>query len=295
MADRVDKGWQQKGIDAYSTEAILGTLRHYGVEYDEPAFKSTAAEKYPLELASEWQPKWKGTGQFAKFHWAAADELTRRLFPDRLMPGEFARGLHDLLVALSKLNQGQADAPVGAEFKKVEALKARVPLKDGKANTQFVTEVRLRLGQEVMKVFGAMSQELAKKGHIDDAEEFARLEEFLFPQWAGVSMALVRAAKGEKAQALADLAAMLKDPNRDGPSKAAAVDALIHLDAYPQARDAALEVLDQAEKGDDLHLALEMGERAGWLMDKLKDNAGLTLLVPRLQALQQRHDTEHHH
>lgn len=295
MADRVDKAWQTKGLGSYSTEAILGTLRHYGVDHDEGSFKTLAGAKFPLELSTEWQPRWKGTGQFARFHWAAADELTRRLFPERLMPGEFARGLHGLLAALARLNGGAADAPVGTEFKKVAALQARVPLEQGKAHPSFVTEVRLRLGDELMKVFGSMAQELAKRGHVDDAEEFARLEEFLFPQWAGVSLALVRAAKGEKAQALADLGALLKDPNRDGPSKAAAVDALIHLEALPQARDAALEVLDLAEREDDLHLALEMGQRAVYLMDKLQDSAGLAVTIPRVERLHERHGREHQH
>ena len=29
--ERVEKGWQSQGLKDYSTEAILGTLGHYGV------------------------------------------------------------------------------------------------------------------------------------------------------------------------------------------------------------------------------------------------------------------------
>ncbi|MDQ3267002.1 MAG: hypothetical protein M3Y59_25670 [Myxococcota bacterium] len=293
--ERVDKQWQQKGLSPYSNDAILGTLGHYGVATDEAGFRSQAQEKYPLELATAWQGDWKGTGQFARFHWAAAEELTKRLFPDRLMPGDFAHALHHLMGQLSKLLTAAPDAAVEPAFAKVDGLQPKVPLVDGKADGRFVTEVRLRLGQEMMKAFAGLSQELAKKGHVEAAERFATLEEFLFPMWAGVSRALVRAAKGEKAQALADLGSLIKDPSRDGPSKAAAVDALIHLDALPQARDAALEVLAQAEQGDDLHLALEIGDRAGYLMDKLKDGAGMAALMPRLQKLHDRHASEHHH
>jgi hypothetical protein len=294
MADRVDKQWQQKGLGAYSNEAIFGTLQHYGVALDEAKFKSDAAEKFPLELATEWQPGWKGTGQFARFHWAAAEELTKRLFSDRLMPGDFAHALHNLMAALHRMMSGAADAPVGPSFKKVHEQKARIPLKDGRPDPRFVTEVRLRLGEE-MKVFAALAQELAKQGHHEDAEEFAAIEEFLFPQWAGVSKALVKAAKGEKAQALAELATLVQDPNRDGPSKAAAVDALIHLDALPQARDAAMAVFETAEKSDDLHLALEIGERLVFTLDKLKDMPTLQAMLPRLQKLHDRHAHEHHH
>ena len=41
-AERVDKKWQEKGLESYSTEAILGTLQHYGVTTDEAAFKKVA-------------------------------------------------------------------------------------------------------------------------------------------------------------------------------------------------------------------------------------------------------------
>lgn len=38
MADRVDKSWKDKGLGAFSTQAILGTLAHYGVALDEGGF-----------------------------------------------------------------------------------------------------------------------------------------------------------------------------------------------------------------------------------------------------------------
>jgi len=292
--ERVDKQWQHQGLGPYSTQAILGTLRHYGVALDEGAFREAAKDSYPLELAQQWQPMWKGKGQFARFHWAAAEELTRRLFADRLMPGELSRALVELMQALGRMNEGAPDAPVGPAFKKVAELRPKVPQEGGKPDPRFVTEVRMRLG-EWMKVFGGISQELAKNGHVEDAEEFAGIEEFLFPQWAGVSRALVRAAKGEKAEALADLSRIAQEPSRDGPSKANAVDALLHLDALAQAREAGLSILTEAEQKDDLHLALEVGERLMFAMEKLGDTAGLAGLVPRLQKLHDRHAHEHHH
>ena len=37
--DRVDKAWQRKGLKDYSTEAIIGTLGHYGIQVNEADFR----------------------------------------------------------------------------------------------------------------------------------------------------------------------------------------------------------------------------------------------------------------
>src|SRR5579871_6245201 len=75
MADaRVDKAWIAKGLQDYPTEAILGTLKHYGAETDEATFKKLAQDKFPIGIAEEWHKSWKGTGQFSKFPAAAAEE-----------------------------------------------------------------------------------------------------------------------------------------------------------------------------------------------------------------------------
>ena len=52
--DRVDKGWTKKGLDSYSTEAILGTLAHYGVATDESGFRALAEGQFPLQIARSW-------------------------------------------------------------------------------------------------------------------------------------------------------------------------------------------------------------------------------------------------
>jgi hypothetical protein len=292
--ERVDKAWQQKGLKAYSTEAIFGTLRHYGAAVDEAAFKGLAETKYPLEIAQSWQAQWKGTGQFARFHLAAADELTSRLFPDRLMAVDVAQALVDLMKALGKMMEGAADAPVGQSFAKFDAMKPRVPRVDGKPEVRFVNEVNARMG-EWTKIFGQLAQELAKEGHIDDAEQFADIEEFLMPQWAGVSRAMVRAGKGESAEAIKDLVAITQDPNREGPGKATAIDGLLHLGALPEAKDAALTVFEQAETSKDFHLAMEVGERLMFVVEKIRDHATAEKIVPRLQKIHDEHSHAHPH
>jgi hypothetical protein len=296
-ADRVDKAWQKQGLSKYSVGAILGTLGHYGVRVSEEELKAQSAEKFPLEIAESWMKSWKGTGQFARFPVNAADELWTRLNPDRLSPTQYAQALAGLLRELSRLMQGAPDAKVGPGFKAMEELKAKVPMKDGRPSEAFVGEVAARMGNEGMKFFQRVAVELAQQGHLDDAEEFANLEAFLFPQLAGISQAMVKAAKGgaDKDQAVNELIAIGKDTAREGISRVTALDALIHANAHEPALGLARELFDTAEKGNDFHVALDAGERLVWLLDKTNNRTEARAVNERLQKVAEAHGQAHHH
>src|SRR5262245_16763739 len=121
MSERVDKAWAQKGLGDYSSEAILGTLRHYGVDVDEAGYRALAASASPIRIAMQWMGKWKGTGQFARFPAAAAEVLWRRYFPDRATPGEFLEAISGLLVFLERVLGGKTvDAELDAAFSRTE-------------------------------------------------------------------------------------------------------------------------------------------------------------------------------
>ena len=62
MSGLVDKNWKKTGLGNYSTDDILGTLRHYGAQVDEATFKEMAEFQYPLVIGSEWHAEWKGVG-----------------------------------------------------------------------------------------------------------------------------------------------------------------------------------------------------------------------------------------
>ena len=62
--ERVDKNWQQRELDQFSTDAILGTLAHYGVQTDEKAFVELAQRTYPIGIAHLWHEGWRGKAQF---------------------------------------------------------------------------------------------------------------------------------------------------------------------------------------------------------------------------------------
>ncbi|HEY8205932.1 MAG TPA: hypothetical protein VIG99_00530 [Myxococcaceae bacterium] len=291
-SERVDKGWTKQGLGKYSTEAIFGSLSHYGAPNDEAAFKALAAEKYPLEIAEGMMRGWKGTGPWQRFPLVAVDELYGRLLPDRLPPAKLSAVLVELMHALGRMMEGAQDAPVGQKFKEVGELKPQVPLKDGKPAEGFVNEVLWRLG-DWRKVLGRIVQDLSKDGHAEDAEEFLSLEEFLVPDWAGTTRALVRAQKGEKAEAVADLRKLAGDPSRKGEARAGAVDCLLQLEALDDAGAMAMAILDEAEKKPDFHLALEMGQRLAFVYEKKRDLDGMQSLRDRITSIQQAHVSAH--
>src|SRR5687768_11330627 len=114
--ERVDKAWQSKGLQGYSTEAIVGTLGHYGIPAAEGDFQKLAESAWPSDIGLQWGQKWKGTGPFKPFPFAAADELWRRWLPGRVAPRELSDSLAELLKALAGLLEGHKDAPVDAAF-----------------------------------------------------------------------------------------------------------------------------------------------------------------------------------
>lgn len=76
---RLDKAWQEKGLGSYPLEAILGTLRRYGVSVSEESLRQVGSEEEWARLAQRWQQVWKGTGPFRELPLAAAQELWERL------------------------------------------------------------------------------------------------------------------------------------------------------------------------------------------------------------------------
>lgn len=291
-SERVDKGWTKQGLGKYSTEAIFGSLSHYGPPTDEAAFKALAAEKFPLEIVEGIMRGWKGTGPWQRFPLVAVDELYGRLFPDRLLPITYAVALTELMHALGRMIEGAQDAPVGQKFKAVGELKPQVPLKDGKPAEGWVSEVLWRLG-EWRKVLGRIVQDLSKEGHAEDAEEFLGLEEFLVPDWAGITRALVRGQKGEKAEAVADLKKIIEDQARKSEARLAGLDCMLQLEALDDAEVVGVALLDEAEKKPDFHLALEMGQRLAFVYEKKRDLPSMRKLRDRISKVQQAHAEAH--
>ena len=294
MTARVDKQWQQKGLKAYGTEAILGTLQHYGVAVDEAGFKSLAESHFPLAMAQGWYASWKGTGQFGQFPFMAAQELWRRWAGDRLLPTDYADALAALVMALRKKLDGIAGADVARAFGALAELEGRVPRKDGGSAPGFVQEVFALMGEQLLRAFEGLSDQLAKAGFTEDALKLAAVEEFLVPERVGVSTAMVKAAAGKKDEALAALAAAAAEEGRAGDGRLYAVDGLIHL-GHADARTHAERLLDDAEKKEDWHLAMAAIRRVAHLVEAAQDSAGMQALAERAQKISDAHDKAHPH
>lgn len=232
-ADRVDKSWKSKGLTAYSDEAILNTLAHYGVNVDEASFRDVAKESTPLRIAGEWKPKWKGTGQFQLLPYFAAEELVRRWLPDRFTPFQLAQTLINAMARADEVLAGQPDqtAALFAEFeKKKGSLPPEVELR-----SLFNSEV-VGFLEHFDEAFSRLPKELVKAGHRDLAFKFAQLHETIFPSRAGLVTGLVRALTGEREPALKELAAIVADANRDVFARHTALDSLWQADAWSDMR-----------------------------------------------------------
>jgi hypothetical protein len=270
MAERVDKGWQAKGIDVYSTEAILGTLGHYGVTVDEAGFKAAAATEFPLSIALGWHERWKGTGQFSRFPAAAAEELWRRLCAGRVAPTDVALALIKLLTALNGALEGTPDDGTrDTRFAVVEAYLPTLPTAP-ELREKFVAEMAGALG-EWMEPFDRLAEALARRGQRALAERLVAVEEALFPIRAGAARSLVKAGAGDVDGAAAELRALADDAARDPFNRLAAVDALVDLGRFDDALRGALAVVDVAERDRSTELGAEVVERLAALLKAAPD------------------------
>jgi hypothetical protein len=266
MSARVDKQWKDKGLGGYSTEAILGTLGHYGVAYDEAGFKAAAAEKFPLELAMDWKSKWKGTGQFATFPYTAANELYTRLLPDSPTPMKGATQLIELIAHALKLIAAQPDADLNAAFGRWDTMVAALPAVGDRRDSfmrEFVTFI-----ESWAKTFNELPERLAKAGKKEEALRFAKVHEVLFADREGCMTAVVRAHTGEKEAAVADLVKWTSDASRDVFARYSALDSLVQLEEFEHVKKLGLDVFDAAAEKQSWQLADSIAHLLGHLVQR---------------------------
>lgn len=284
MSERVDKGWNSRGIDCYAVPAILGTLTHYGVPMTEERFLELAKEHYPLALAQQWHEHWKGTGQFSRFPAAAAEELWRRLKQGEVAPTDVALAIINLLTSLEKaLDQKKDDGTWETRFKVVENYLPTLPTDEARRD-RFLAEVVGALN-DLMEVFDTMAEALARKAQPALADRFVAIEESIFPVRKGTAAAFVKAGKGDEPGAIADFIAIAADTKREDFARLCAIDGLINFKQLDEAKRFTLELLDRAEQLKDVELASETVERLAELLKsdpKMKDRNDIRERVEKL-------------
>jgi hypothetical protein len=292
--DRVDKAWQRKGLKDYSTEAITATLGHYGVQVSEAEFRQLAEKKYPAGIAESWMPQWKGTGQFAPYPYAAAGELWKRWLADRLAPYELSESLAQLMGALGQLLQGSQQAPVGPAFTRINEVRKRVPVNEkGEPELGFMQEALRVFDERAARAFDDLAEMLAKAGHAEHADAFSDLEEFLLPDRRGVAKPIIRAAKGERDAALEELQKVATDGSRAPISRVLAVDGLLHLGANDKVVAVGRPLLEEAERTQDWHLALDLVARLEHSYKQMGDRTSLMALAQDRARVEKAHDEAH--
>lgn len=291
--ERVDKKWVERGIESYSTEAILGTLGHYGVAIDEAGFLEQTKTRFPLALADEWHASWKGTGQFSRFPAAAAEELWSRLRKGELAPTDLALALIKLLQMLDEvLDQKPDDGTRETRFKVVEAYLPKVPAptEPGERRVRFLAETLGALG-EWSEVFDGMSEALANKGHGDYANRLAAIDESLFPDYVGVTRALVKLQLKDKS-GLDELRAIGNDPGRVLTARLAAADGLLDHQQSDEAKNILLALLDLAEQARDAEHAGMVVESMRKLLEVDPSRSDRVQLRNRIEQLVQAFDAD---
>lgn len=240
--ERVDKKWQTKGLEAYGTGAILGTLQHYGVMLDEASFKKLAdGGKYPMSIASEMAPKWKGTGQFSNFLPMAIGVLWKRWMPDALAPEAVGVPLLGVLRSLAEGDAATADKAFGL-------LEAELPkLPQGDKRQGFMKELEPWLDVSRVSLEGLMD-ELAQKGKTAEAQRLAAVSDQLFPERKDVVKAVIDARTGDNAAAKAALTGIARDAARPDMVRLAAVDALVPHGGGPEVFDVVVQIQEKAVK-----------------------------------------------
>lgn len=266
MNARVDKQWKDKGLTGYSTEAIIGTLNHYGVTVDEAGFKAGASDKFPLDLAIEWKPLWKGTGQFAAYPYAAANELFNRLFPDKPTPMKTAHVILDVIANGLRAVAGRDDANLAGAFGHWDAVVPNLP-PPGDRKDAFLRELVTFL-ESWAQTFNELPERLAKAGKKDEALKVALVHETLFTDREGCMTAVVRAQTGERDAAVAELSKWAGEAGRDVFKRYSALDALFQIEALQEVRTLGFGVFDAAADEKKWGLADSIAHLLGHLVQK---------------------------
>ncbi len=213
--ERVDKKWVDNGLEKYSTEAILGTLAHYGVTIDEPAFKALAQTKYPMTIAQTWASAWKGTGKFQSFPPVAAGQLWTRWMGSELTPETIGISLIGAIRAVAEDDEAIAQ-------KAFHVLDTHLPhLPAGERRVAFISELEPWFQAMQLSLEGLID-ELVGKGKKEHAAKFVAISDALYPERKDLAKAVLE-------RDVATLVTLAKDAQRAPMVRLAAVDALVPL------------------------------------------------------------------
>ena len=148
----------------------------------------------------------------------------------------------------------------------------------------FTAELVVALN-EWLEVFDKLAEALAMKGHHAEADRFVAIEERLFPVREGSARALVRAAKGDREGAAADVLAIAEDAKRDDFSRLSAIDGLLELGRVDDAKRLTLALIDKAEQTKDVDLAAEAVPRLRAVLEKNPKTPDRKALRARVEQL----------
>jgi hypothetical protein len=291
MSEKVDKRWKETGLQNYSLGAIVGTLKHYGATVDEAGFAEFAKDKAPLEIAMSWRAQWNGTGPWATFPYAAANEMLAKVFPERLTPMKGAHTLMQCVVSGMHMLEGKR-SDFENELGQFESMVKQIP-EGEKPRTSFLGEL-VGLIESAAQSFNELPEKLAKANKSDAATRVALAQEAMFPDRKGMVMAVVRSHSGERMQAVADLKGWASEEAREVYSRYSALDALYMVEGFAEIKDVGLAVFDAAAAQEEWSLADSIAHLLAHVSKRFLSDRPFSKAVAERLALAHQHTGGHH-
>lgn len=266
--NRVDKGWRQKGLCRYPTEAIFNTLRSYGVQVDEQQFRDLCRQRDWMTIAKEWSNAWKGTGSFRHLPRNAARELWRRLSPC-VSPAEYWTALDEVSDALYG---GALPEDLLEALENLRHLHRKIPLENGRLPEAFLVPIRRNSPFESADVEVALDV-LAEAHRWESAEELVTLVEPCVPGHGDLLRSYLGSLRNGRAEDFAALLAVAQDTSELAPRRLRALDLVASLDAWDVVAGCAPAIIEAAVAQKQYPFAAEVAEHLIASLDKLEDAA----------------------
>ena len=256
----VDRDWEKQGLARYSTPALFEALHRFGIPGGEEAFRNWAQIHFPAEMVTAVLHRyWNGTGAFAAYHRAAAEELWKRLIGPS--PDAMAWAAQTALAALLDFQTGEVARPPRDLFSSVDELRAGVSRLPLGLQPSFPLAAYVSLGgiiPELDFAFGDIAASLMVAGHARLSERVLELQAYFAPSRAAFSRSYVLRRQGDIEGALALLTGLAADPYPVMDLAEAIIRRLVSLNALEQAQRTADAFLRAAEADGDGRTAADL-------------------------------------
>lgn len=256
----VGRDWETQGLARYTTSALFEALHRFGIPGGEDDFRNWAQVHFPAELVNEaWHRYWNGSGAFANYHRAAAEELWQRLIGPS--PDAMAWAAQTALYTLVQAIDEKIATPTEDLFSRVDELRAAVSRISPGLRTRFPLVAYVSLGEIIPHlgfVFESIADKLMVAGHARLSERVLELQAYFVPNRAAFSRSYVLWGQGDVEGAVTLLVGLAADPYPVMDLAEAIIKRLVSLNALEEAQYTADAFIRAAEDAGDGRTAADL-------------------------------------